>query len=61
MKAGVLDKDRLSFEYETVRPGVFKVVPKTELPPGEYGFIYAVNGATAGGAATARIFDFAVD
>lgn len=60
VKSGVLDKDRLSFEYENVRPGVFKVYPTNALPSGEYGFIYAVNGAATAGAVSARIFDFGV-
>ena len=60
VKTGVLDKDRLGFDYEMIRPGVFKVVPTSLLPVGEYGFIYAVNGAASAGAVSARIFDFAV-
>lgn len=59
-KTGVMDKDRLAFNYEMVRPGVFKVVPTTPLPAGEYGFIYSISGEGAGGALTARIFDFSV-
>ncbi|MEO6093560.1 MAG: hypothetical protein ABIT04_02880 [Novosphingobium sp.] len=59
-KTGVMDSDRLAFDYTLVRPGVFRVVPTTELTPGEYGFIYSVAGGGAGGAVTARIFDFAV-
>ena len=27
-KTGVMDKDRIPFDYEMVRPGVFKVTPK---------------------------------
>jgi len=59
-KTGVMDKDRLAFTYDLVRPGVYKVTPSEALKPGEYGFIYAVNGNGMGGAATARIFDFSV-
>jgi hypothetical protein len=59
-KTGVMDKDRLAFDYELVRPGVFKVQPKTDLVPGEYGFIYALSGGNVGGAVSARIFDFSV-
>lgn len=60
VKTGVLDKDRLQFTYDTIRPGVFRVVPVKTMPAGEYGFIYAVNGGAAAGAVSARIFDFAV-
>lgn len=59
-KTGVMDKDRISFGYELVRPGVFKVKPDAALPPGEYGFIYSIAGGGAGGAVTARIFDFSI-
>lgn len=59
-KTGVMDKDRIPFDYQMVRPGVFKASPRTSLAAGEYGFIYAVNGGGAAGAAAARIFDFTV-
>lgn len=59
-KTGVMDKDRIAFTYDMVRPGVFKVTPSTPLSAGEYGFIYAISGEGAGGAMTARIFDFSV-
>lgn len=59
-KTGVMDKDRIVFDYQMVRPGVFKASPTAALTPGEYGFIYAVNGNGAGGAMSARVFDFTV-
>lgn len=59
-KTGVMDKDRIPFDYQLVRPGVFKASPRTSLSAGEYGFIYAVNGGGTAGAAAARIFDFTV-
>ncbi|AHE56106.1 hypothetical protein [Sphingomonas sanxanigenens] len=59
-KSGVMDKDRIGFDYTLVRPGVFSVKPTTALPKGEYGFLYAINGGGAGGAMTARIYDFTV-
>jgi hypothetical protein len=61
-KAGVMDKDRLGYDYQLVRPGVYKVTATKPLPPGEYGFIYALRaGAGATGAAGARVFDFTID
>jgi hypothetical protein len=57
MKSGISDKARVSFTYEDVAPGVFRVTPNADLPPGEYGFLYSI-GAQAG--STARIFDFSV-
>ncbi|WP_159648049.1 hypothetical protein [Sphingorhabdus sp. 109] len=59
-KVGVMDKDQHQFDYEIVRPGVYKVVAQEVLEQGEYGFIYALNGGAAGGALTARIFDFTI-
>lgn len=41
IKGGVMDKARVSFSYSDVSPGVFKVTPDNDLPPGEYGFIYS--------------------
>jgi len=60
-KSGVMDKDRLAFDYKLVRPGVFKAKAAEPLPPGEYGFFYAIAGSGAGGAMTARVFDFSVE
>lgn len=59
-KTGVMDKDRLTFDYKMVRPGVFLVQPTKDLPKGEYGFMYSLSGGGAGGAMTARIFDFSI-
>jgi hypothetical protein len=63
-KTGVMDKDQIPFDYDMVRPGVFKVKPRTAIEAGEYGFLYAITGGGgggfAGGAMTARIFDFSV-
>lgn len=59
-KTGVMDKDRIAFTHSAVRPGVFVVQPEGALPAGEYGFIYSLAGGGAGGAMTARIFDFTV-
>lgn len=64
-KAGVMDKDRIAFSYETIAPGVYKVTPDTDLPGGEYGFLYSTNtsggpGGAGVGATTARVFDFSI-
>lgn len=60
-KVGVMDKDRIEFRYDTVRPGVFRVMPNETLEGGEYGFLYSLGGNGIGGAASSRIFDFGVD
>jgi hypothetical protein len=64
-KTGVMDKDRISFSYEQVSPGVYRVTPSTDLQPGEYGFLYSMSalsgpGMFGGGVMTARIFDFSI-
>lgn len=60
IKSGVSDKARVAFTYDDVAPGVFRVMPSAELPPGQYGFLSSM-GAGAGMGMIARIFDFAVD
>ena len=60
VKSGVMDHDRIEFDYQLVRPGVYRAVPQEALTPGEYGFIYAISGGGAEGAMTARVYDFAV-
>ena len=62
-KQGVMDKARIGFEVEQIKPGVFKVTPSAPLEPGEYGFIQALTGGNVsggGGAMTARVYDFGV-
>lgn len=58
-KMGVMDKDRIQFGYDQVRPGVYRVTPSAALKPGEYGFLISTGGVAAG-AMAARIFDFTV-
>ena len=58
-KTGISDKARMAFTYADVAPGVYRVTPSDDLPPGEYGFVASTGaGAAMGGA---RIFDFSVD
>lgn len=65
-KAGVMDEDRIPFEYQQISPGVFQVRPNSALPTGEYGFIYSTSTGGGGmgiagmGALTSKIFDFSV-
>lgn len=62
-KQGVMDQDRIAFETEQLKPGVFKVTPSQPLQPGEYGFIQALTGGNVsggGGATTARVYDFGI-
>lgn len=60
VKTGVSDKARIGFTYDEIAPGVFRVTPTLDLPPGEYGFA-ASTGAGVGMGSIARIFDFSVN
>jgi hypothetical protein len=59
-KTGVMDKDRVPFQHQMVRPGVYQIDLPSALLPGEYGFLFSLGGAGTAGAMTARIFDFSV-
>ncbi|MFL6727003.1 MAG: hypothetical protein ACJ8FS_10895 [Sphingomicrobium sp.] len=59
VKTGVSDKARIAFTYDDVAPGVYRVSPSADLPPGEYGFVASI-GTGAGMGSVARIFDFSV-
>ncbi|WP_417621749.1 hypothetical protein [Parasphingorhabdus sp.] len=65
-KTGIMDKDRIPFNYEQIRTGVYKVEMIADLDPGEYGFVYAISagsgpGIMSSGTATGRIFGFTVE
>lgn len=55
VKSGISDKARVAFTYDDVAPGVFKVAPTSDLPPGQYGFLHSTTPG-----AGARVFDFQV-
>jgi hypothetical protein len=56
---GARDKDIVEYNFEKIRPGVFKVVPRSDLPPGEYCFYF--TGTPAGlGFAGGKVFDFTI-
>ncbi|HMT08906.1 MAG TPA: hypothetical protein PKA82_12950 [Pyrinomonadaceae bacterium] len=56
---GARDKDIREYSFEKIKPGIYKVVPKTQLAPGEYCFYYAGN-VTGIGFAGGKVFDFAI-
>lgn len=63
-KVGVMDQDQISFSYEQLAQGVFRITPDVDLAPGEYGFLFALAGGSgpglSGGVSGARVFDFTV-
>ena len=56
---GARDKDVREYSFEKLKPGLYKVTPKTQLAPGEYCFYYAGN-VTGLGFAGGKVFDFSV-
>ena len=60
--SGTDEKANTGFDFTKLRPGVYKVVPKTPLKPGEYCFLSSsgVGAYGAGSAGASRLFDFAV-
>lgn len=54
VKSGIMDKDRVDFQYDEVRPGVYSVKTVKPLSQGEYSFVIIGSG----GAKMARFFDF---
>ena len=66
-KSGVMSRDRIAFTYDDIVPGVFKVTPEQDLPPGEYAFVYAGAAGSnpmmaylGGGGGGTKFFDFAI-
>lgn len=54
---GIDEKHTRAFEIEQMAPGIFKVTP-SELPTGEYCFVYA--GAAPYGHSQQKVYDFGV-
>lgn len=54
---GAPDKYIREYSFEKIEPGIYKVVPKADLAPGEYCFYYAAGTL---GLAGGKIFDFSV-
>jgi hypothetical protein len=54
----VEEKDTVAFDYEKTAIGIFKVQPKSDLGPGEYGFLY---GGVLRAAGQTWLFDFGID
>jgi hypothetical protein len=56
--ATVDEKETVAFDYEKSATGIFKVQLKSDLGPGEYGFLY---GGMLGVTSQTWLFDFGVD
>jgi len=64
-KTGAVVRAQVPFRTDQPKPGIWRLVPQADLPPGEYGFMQAATGLLAvgkprGEANAERIYDFAV-
>ncbi len=59
-QSGTDDKAAVPFTFVRIKPGVYRVIPKEPLKPGEYGF-FPASGGGQGTAGTTKLFDFGVD
>jgi hypothetical protein len=59
MSMGARDEDIREYSFEKIKPGIYKVVPKTALGTGEYCFYYAGN-VVGIGFAGGKVFDFTI-
>jgi hypothetical protein len=59
MSTGARDQDIREYSFEKIKPGVYKVTPKSNLAPGEYCFYYAAT-VVGLGFAGGKVFDFSV-
>ena len=57
-RQGVRSEDTIEVETEKDPRGFYRITPRAELPPGEYGFILT-HGFAAG--ASGKVYDFGVD
>jgi len=61
--SGTNEKSMIAFKSEKIRSGLYKVVPITNMKPGEYCFMVSSGGmsaSTAGAAGAVQIFDFGI-
>ena len=60
-QSGASDKSVVPFSFTKVRPGIYRVAPKSKLDAGEYGFISAAGfSAPMVGVGSNRLWDFTV-
>lgn len=56
------DKDwTVEYEINESQPGVWEIVPRSDLGPGEYGLLFRGGFAGVLGPTQAELFDFGVD
>lgn len=60
LSAGIEDNQKVSFSYEKVAQGIYKIYFTDSLKGGEYCFLYAGSAAMYGAAPVYRVFDFGI-
>lgn len=60
LSSGIDDKNKVSFKYEKVSQGVYKVFTEQALEEGEYCFMYAGGTAVYGNAPLQKVYDFGI-
>jgi hypothetical protein len=59
MSSGIDDNNKVSFKYEKLAPGQYRVYFEEPLKQGEYGFMFA-NGAASSLGTMQKVYDFGV-
>lgn len=58
---GAPDPDwAVEFSYEEMKPGIWKIVPKKDLEPGEYGLLLPIAPTSLGSTAAGEFYGFRV-
>jgi hypothetical protein len=57
---GTRSKDTVPFDTQKIRPGVYRVQPRSDMEPGEYCFFYA-GSTQAMGMTGGKLFDFGIN
>ncbi|MBX9782606.1 MAG: hypothetical protein K2X48_04845 [Chitinophagaceae bacterium] len=60
LTTGIDDKNKISFKFEKISKGVYKVITEKPLEDGQYCFMYAGGTSTFSGAPMQKVFDFGI-
>lgn len=60
MSSGIDDNNKISFKYEKISKGEYRVYTEQQLKKGEYCFMYAGGTATYGNAPLQKVYDFSI-
>lgn len=60
MSSGIADENKITFKYEKISQGIYRVYTEQTLEDGEYCFMYAGGTATYGTAPLQKVYDFGI-